>query len=75
VIVLSWSDGTRGSHASFVSKHKPQFRFVSKHKPQKPQILAHKEKKRNIASDAELQRLQRRGTGGSRLPGMRVRRA
>ena len=34
VIVLSWSDGTRGSHASFVSKHKPQFRFVSKHKPQ-----------------------------------------
>ena len=42
VIVLSWSDGTRGSHASFVSKHKPQFRFVSKHKPQFRFVSKHK---------------------------------
>jgi hypothetical protein len=62
VIVLSWSDGTRGSHAALSSQNTNR-----NSEPQKPQILAHKEKKRNIDSDAELQRLQRRGIGASRL--------
>jgi hypothetical protein len=71
VIVLSWSDGTRGSHASFVSKHKPQFRFVSKHKPHASFVSKHKPQFRtaetaNIGAQAE-EALYRLGCGAAAL--------